>query len=90
MLWYKRFTNSLTTTLIGLHAVAMILLYISLFIKLESKPYFITRARVQVSEIVDFERVQVNKLLYFLYRNTTKGATDAGEGGNQLIVSNTT
>jgi hypothetical protein len=82
MLCFKKFTNSLTTTLIGVHAVCIILLYIFLFIKLESKPYYITRARVQVSEIVDFERVQVNKLLYFLYRNRTRGATDAGEGGN--------
>jgi hypothetical protein len=41
----------------GVQALCMILLYISLFIKLEEQPYFITRARVQVNDTVDFERV---------------------------------
>jgi hypothetical protein len=44
---------------------------------LVEKPFFITRARVQTTEEIDFETVQVYKLMYFLYRNSTPGATDA-------------
>ena len=43
---------------------------------------------MKVFEEIDFERVQVNKLLYFLYRNQTNGATDADSGQNQIIISN--
>ncbi len=90
MISFKKCSNTLTTTLMGVQAILMILLYIYLFIKLQEKPYYITRARVQINETVDFERVQVNKLMYFLFRNESKGATDADQAGNQLIVSNMT
>jgi hypothetical protein len=65
----------------GLSSIAMILLYIYLFIKLEEKPYYITRSRIKVWETIEFEQVQVSKLMYFLYRNTTVGASDA-KGNN--------
>jgi uncharacterized membrane protein (DUF106 family) len=57
MISFKKCSNTLTTTLMGVQAILMILLYIYLFIKLQEKPYYITRARVQINETVDFERV---------------------------------
>lgn len=62
LLSYKRISNSFTTVLMGLSSIAMILLYIYIFIKLEERPYYITRSRVKVWETVEFERVQVSKL----------------------------
>lgn len=70
----------------GLSSIAMILLYIYMFVRLQDKPYYITRARVQVTEIIEFESVKVNKLLYFLYRNRTEGASD----DSSTIVTNLT
>ena len=69
-------------------AVCIILMYISQFIQLTSKKFFITRARAFVTQLVDNEPVTVNQLYYFLYRNSTPGATDATASGNQLIVLN--
>ena len=85
LLIYKKFTNTFTSILMGVSGLCMILLYIYIFIKLEDSPFYITIARVKFIEEIDFERVQVNKLMYFLYRNTTEGATDADQG-NQIIV----
>lgn len=38
----------------GLSCVAMILLYLYVFSKLQENPYYITRARVKVFEEVEF------------------------------------
>lgn len=51
---YKRCTNTFTTVLMGLSCVAMILLYLYNFSKLQESPYFITRARVKVFEEIEF------------------------------------
>ena len=83
---YKKISNTFTTVLMGLSCIAVILLYLYLFSKFQENPYFITRARVKVFEEVDFQQVQVSKLMYFLYKNQTTGATDAGQG-NQMIIS---
>ena len=67
--------------------VAMIAMYSNLLVKQLSNHYFIGRTRQAVSVTKDFETFQVNKVLYFLYLNNTKGAIDASSGQNNLMVT---
>lgn len=38
----------------------------------------------------DGERITVNRIMYFLYRNDTPGALNSYEDENQMIVTNIT
>jgi hypothetical protein len=40
-----------------------------------------------VTKTIDFEDVIVNEIKYFLYKNMTEGAADAGDDVNNFIVS---
>ena len=41
-----------------------------------------------MTETIDFEEITTNKVMYFLYRNGTEGATDVSGGNNWYIVPN--
>ena len=67
--------------------VAMIAMYSSLLLKQLNNSYFIGRTRQAVTVTKDFDTYEVNKVLYFLYLNNTKGAVDASTGQNNLMVT---
>ena len=48
--------------------------------------FFLARTRMNVTQTIDFEEITTNEVMYFLYRNTTKGATDVSSGNNWYIV----
>lgn len=77
LLVFKKFSNTFTSLLMAFAGVITVLLYLNQFTKYLSTKYFIARARFAAYETIDFERVQVFKIAYFLYKNTTVGATDA-------------
>ncbi|CDW90585.1 UNKNOWN [Stylonychia lemnae] len=85
---YKRYSNFITTLLMGLASVGVFMLYLNQFIELIRKPYYVTRARVKITSFQDNEYVTVNMLKYFLYRNESDSATDSTDANNQIIVSN--
>eukprot|EP00347_Sterkiella_histriomuscorum_P022995 403336357 len=85
---YKKATNVITAILMGASAVCIFMMYLHQFITLLEKPFYVTRTRVTVTEFTDNQFIKVSLLKYFLYRNESKGATDATDSKNQVIVSN--
>ena len=39
-----------------------------------------------MTQIIDFEEITTNDVAYFLYRNSTEGATDVGASNNYYIT----
>jgi len=84
---YKKFVS---TTVICLMALAMlynIAVYVLLIKDLQSERYFLARTRYEVTKEIDFEQIKVAEIKYFLYKNKTKGAEDAGDDLNTYIAS---
>ena len=72
----------------GISMIANIVYYGMLIANLQKNKYFIAVTRYEVEKEVDFEAIVVNEIKYFLYRNETEGARDAGDGSTSYIESN--
>ena len=57
------------------------------FYKLNDGHFYLSRTRREVTKVIDFESITTNEVKYFLYRNSTVGAMDAGAENNFFIVS---
>ena len=72
----------------GITMIANIVYYGMLIANLQKNKYVIAVTRYEVEKEVDFEAITVNEIKYFLYRNETEGAIDAGDGSTSYIESN--
>lgn len=85
---YKRFVSY--TSLI-LMAIAFVLTFFLLCYygrQLHTDKFFVSRTRVTVTREIDFENVTTTEVRYYLYRNTTVGASDINPENNYYIASN--
>jgi len=87
---YKKFTSTIATILLGTCMLFTLGVYVHQFIELNNGYFFLSRTRVEVTKEIDFEQITTNEVRYFLYRNATDGARDAGEENNFFIVQNVT
>jgi len=62
-----------------------IVYYGLLISKLQKEPYFVARTIYNSTQTVDFEELEVEEIKYFLVKNDTDGATDAGTDLNAYI-----
>ena len=67
--------------------IANIIYYGMLIANLQKNKYVIAVTRFHVEKVIDFEAIVVNEIKYFLYRNETEGAIDAGDGSTSYIES---
>ena len=65
-----------------------IFIFIFNIVKIHSTNYFVARARTEVREVIDFEKITTTQVVYFLFKNETLGAADTNEENNYLIVEN--
>jgi len=84
---YKKFVSIVAIILMGTAMIFNIVTYGMLISKLQKEKYFLARTRFDVTEEIDFEEVIVNEIKYFLYKNLTDGAADAGDDVNNFIVT---
>ena len=71
----------------GVAMIANIIYYGMLIANLQKNKYVIAVTRFHVEKVIDFEAIVVNEIKYFLYRNETEGAIDAGDGSTSYIES---
>jgi len=53
---------------------------------LQVEKYFITRTRFNIVKEVDFEEIKVSEIMYFLYKNDSMEAMDAGDDLTNFIA----
>ena len=87
---FKKFVSMFLLVLMALTMLFTMGVYCYNLYNLRTGAFFLARTRVDVEEIIDFETVKTNKVLYFLYRNTTEGASDVNSENNYYIVPNVT
>ena len=85
---YKKFVSIFAIILMGTAMLFNIVYYGFCIHNLQKEKYYLARTRYNVTKEINFEQIKVNEVKYFLYRNRTAGATDAGEDLNNYIVSN--
>ena len=85
--FYKKCTSTFASILMFLSMGFTLAILAYNFIHLNNKPFFLSRTRLTVTEVIDFEEITTNEVYYFLYRNETTGAIDAGAENNVFIVS---
>ena len=61
----------------GIACVLTLAIYIYEMYLIWSQKYFVSRTYLTVTENVNFEDITSQKIMYFLYKNTTEGAEDA-------------
>ena len=85
---YKKFVS---TTVICIMALAMLFnigVYVLTIKNLQEEKYFLARTRYNITKEVDFEEINVAEIMYFLYKNKSADAHDAGDDLNLFIASN--
>lgn len=87
---YKKFVSITAILLMGSAMLLNIAAYGFFISNLQKDKYFIARIRYEVQKEVDFENILVNEIKYFLYKNETEGAVDAGDDLNNFIVDELT
>ena len=83
---YKRIVSALAKFFMGVSMICTMALYAFNIYELNKGRFFLARTRMNVTQTIDFEEITTNEVMYFLYRNTTKGATDVSSGNNWYIV----
>ena len=86
--FFKKLTSVMATILMFLSMGYTLGMLIFNFYHLNKGTFFISRTRREVTQTIDFEEITTNEVYYFLYRNATEGAIDAGAENNYFIVSN--
>jgi hypothetical protein len=87
---YKKCTSNITIALMGAACLFTIFVLGMNGYHLLSQRFFLSRTRTDVIKEINFEEVTVNKVRYFLYRNSTEGASDISSSSNYFIVPNVT
>ena len=85
---YKKFVSTMAIVLMGAAMIFNIVVYGFKIVSLQKEPYFIARTRFEVQKEIDFEQIKVTEIKYFLYKNQTAGAMDAGDDLNLFTVEN--
>lgn len=83
---YKKFVSITAILLMGSAMLLNIVAYGYFISNLQKDKYFIARIRYDVEKEIDFENIIVSEIKYFLYKNETAGAIDAGSDLNNFIV----
>ena len=83
---YKKFVSTTAICFMFLAMVYNIAVYGLLVRDLQQGKYYLARTRYDVVKQIDFEDIQTNEIKYFLYRNETEGAMDAGDDLNTFIA----
>lgn len=83
---YKKFVSTTAIILMGLSMLFTLGIFGYNFFSLTSEKFFLTRVRQQITKVVDFETITTSQVGYFLYRNTSYYAVDAGSDRAFWIV----
>mmetsp|Transcript_24442 Transcript_24442/g.30412 ORF Transcript_24442/g.30412 Transcript_24442/m.30412 type:complete len:147 (-) Transcript_24442:598-1038(-) len=84
---YKKFVSTTVICLMALAMIYNVVVYVLMIKNLQTDKYYIARTRQNITREIDFEDIQVSEILYFLYKNKTEGAADAGDDLNTFIES---
>lgn len=76
---FKTFTTTFTNFFYAIFSLALIITFTGRLVQSINAPYLIGRTRSFVTTEVNFEKITLNKVRYFLYYNKTEGAIDATE-----------
>ena len=83
---YKKFVSSTAILLMGGAMIFNIVYYGLLINNLQKDKYFVARTIYNSTQTIDFEELSVEEIKYFLIKNDTEGAEDAGTDLNAYIV----
>ena len=83
---YKKFVSTTAICFMALAMLFNIAGYGLLIKDLQQDQYFLARTRYNVTKEIDFEQIETNEIKYFLYKNETEGAIDAGSDLNSFIA----
>jgi hypothetical protein len=84
--FYKKFTSVFSTILMTFAMLYTLGVLAYNFYLLNDGEFYLSRTRLEVTKTIDFEQITTNEVYYFLYRNETEGAADAGANNNFYIV----
>lgn len=85
--FYKKCVSTLATVLMGTCMLLTLGVILYNFYRLNEGTFFLSRTRKPITRTIDFEEITTVEVFYFLYRNQTSGAIDAGEENNFFIVN---
>ena len=54
---------------------------------LQKDKYYVARTIYNSTQVIDFEELQVEEIMYFLVKNSTEGAADAGTDLTKYIAN---
>ena len=83
---WKKFFSALIRILMAISMIVTMGLYTFNIVLVNKGRFFLARTRQEITQTIDFEEITTNKVMYFLYRNATEGATDVSSGSNWYIV----
>lgn len=84
---YKKFVSTSVICFMGLAMLYNIGVYVYMIKGLQTEKYYLARTRYNITKEVDFEEINVAEIMYFLYKNKSADAHDAGDDLNLFIAS---